>query len=100
MSTSMLPLLVFCVGPGSARQKLCTQIRQKLRQRGLRVELLENPDEPLRRDCDVLLFPCTDQGAYAAAQQLEQAWTQSWATWYSSARLPSDGGPHARPTVG
>ncbi len=61
---------------------LTRQIRQRLRQRGLQVQTLRNPEDPIASDTDVVLIPCAPDGASTLAAEVEKLWSKHWVHWY------------------
>lgn len=82
-----MPLLVVAtVGTNGSRRGRLALLQKKLKQRGLKVQALREPCDPVVSDCDVLLVSCKDKEVEALAEELERLWTRKWDRWYAGHR--------------
>lgn len=94
MSSRMMPVLVAVVGESGKGPGFCRTVGERLRKRGLRVQVVRGAKEPvLSEDVDVVLIGCADGERESVAEQIERFWTGGWIRWYAAIRPGRRGAP-------
>jgi len=96
MESGSPSLVVAIIGSDQLRCGVPEQLIERLQKRGLRAHLLRSCREPAICECDILLIPCPEKDLDPLTRQIEQLWTQRWASWYASVLAPRNGNPQQR----
>lgn len=76
------PIVIAVFQPGKKADGLLREVGTRLRRRGLHVQALDRPENPIASDLDVVLVPCSTGEAPSLAAEIERLWSKHWVRWY------------------